>query len=111
MVQSMKNAGEKGELVDVNEKIFELNEDIMYRMVLGCNTDDRFDLKGIIKETFVVLGAFNLADFFPYLCSLDIQVRTSRLLEYEIPITRSTLFIFEEFLFVFVFLFFLCVFN
>ena len=43
-------------------------------MIFGRSRDDRFDLKAIIEETFCLAGAFNLADYVPYLGALDLQV-------------------------------------
>lgn len=74
LLQTLKKAGEEGQVVDLSEMIYEMNEDITYRMVLGCKRDDRFDLKGIIHETVLALAAFNLADVVPSLGALDIQV-------------------------------------
>ncbi|PRQ25127.1 putative flavonoid 3'-monooxygenase [Rosa chinensis] len=79
LVRKLKRAAEEGGVVDVSEKIGVMNEDITYRMVLGCKRDDRFDLKAIVKETFFLTGAFNISDFVPSLAALDIQGLTKRL--------------------------------
>nr|XP_011465681.1 PREDICTED: cytochrome P450 CYP736A12-like [Fragaria vesca subsp. vesca] len=73
LVGKLKRAAEEGEVVDVSEKIGEMNEDITYRMVLGCKRDDRFDLKAIVEEIFFLVGAFNISDFIPSLSAFDIQ--------------------------------------
>ncbi|XP_030939693.1 cytochrome P450 CYP736A12-like [Quercus lobata] len=46
---------------------------------MGDETHDRFDLKAIIVETFCLAGAFNLADYVPYLGALDLQGLTRRM--------------------------------
>ncbi|KAM5571123.1 cytochrome P450 CYP736A12-like [Rosa sericea] len=79
LVRKLKRAAEEGGVVDVSEKIGVMNEDITYRMVLGCKRDDRFDLKAIVEETFFLTGAFNISDFVPSLAALDIQGLTKRL--------------------------------
>ncbi|KAK9927560.1 hypothetical protein M0R45_024741 [Rubus argutus] len=56
LVQAVKKAGEEGQVVDLSEKTYALNEDITYRVVLGCKRADMFDLKGIIKETVLALS-------------------------------------------------------
>ncbi|XP_004291274.1 PREDICTED: cytochrome P450 CYP736A12-like [Fragaria vesca subsp. vesca] len=79
LVGKLKRAAEEGEVVDVSEKIGEMNEDITYRMVLGCKRDNRFDLKAIVEEVVFLIGAFNISDFIPSLSAFDIQGLTKRL--------------------------------
>nr|XP_004299223.2 PREDICTED: cytochrome P450 CYP736A12-like [Fragaria vesca subsp. vesca] len=79
LVGKLKRAAEEGEVVDVSEKIGEMNEDITYRMVLGCKRDDKFDLKAFVEEMFFLVGAFNISDFIPSLSAFDIQGLTKRL--------------------------------
>ncbi|KAM5574532.1 cytochrome P450 CYP736A12 [Rosa sericea] len=80
LVLSLKKAGEGGEVVDVTNKIYGVNEDITYRMILGCTKDDgRFGLKDIVQEAMLLTGAFNIADFVPFLGPFDFQGLTKRL--------------------------------
>ncbi|PRQ16525.1 putative cytochrome P450 [Rosa chinensis] len=79
LLRKLKNAAEEGGVVDVSEDIGLMNEDITYRMVLGCKRDDQFDLKAIVEETFSLAGAFNISDFVPSLAALDIQGLTKRM--------------------------------
>ncbi|KAK9926265.1 hypothetical protein M0R45_023506 [Rubus argutus] len=80
LVQSVKKAGEEGRVVDISDKIYGVVEDITYRMILGCKKDeDRFGLKEIIEEALFLTGAFNIADFVPFLGPFDIQGLTKRL--------------------------------
>ena len=74
LVERLKEAAAAGEMVDVSAKVRELIEDITYKMILGRNKDEKHDLKKIIEESTELLGAFNLADFVPYLGPLDLQV-------------------------------------
>ena len=55
----------------------ELTENITYKMILGRVKDDRFDLKGLINEALGLAGAFNLADYVPWLAPFDLQVYDS----------------------------------
>lgn len=77
MVESLKEAAMAREVVDVSERVGEVLRDMACKMVLGRNKDDRFDLKGILVETMSVSGAFNLADYVPWLRLFDLQVSTS----------------------------------
>lgn len=77
MVESLKEAAMAREIVDVSERVGEVLRDMACKMVLGRNKDDRFDLKGILVETMSVSGAFNLADYVPWLRLFDLQVSTS----------------------------------
>lgn len=74
MVKSLKKAAEAREAVDLSEKVGELLQDMACKMILGRNKDDRFDLKGILVETMSISGAFNLADYVPWLGVFDLQV-------------------------------------
>ncbi|XP_052179866.1 cytochrome P450 CYP736A12-like [Diospyros lotus] len=78
MVRSLKAAA-AGEAVDVNRKVEELVEDMTCMMVFGRKGDERFDLKGFIREVIALVGAFNVADFVPLLSPLDLQGLTRRL--------------------------------
>lgn len=79
MVRSLKAAAAAGEAVDVDRKVEELVEDMTCRMVFGRKRDERFDLKGAIREVIALAGAFNVADFVPLLAPLDLQGLTRRL--------------------------------
>nr|QNS29933.1 cytochrome P450 [Nothapodytes nimmoniana] len=73
LVQSIKESAMVKEVVDVSEKVAALVEDMMYRMILGRSKDERFDLKGTIQESVALTGAFNLADYLPFLSPFDLQ--------------------------------------
>ena len=74
VVKSLQRAAEKGEVVDLSEVVQKLAEDIAYKIVLGRSRDDEFDLKGLILEGMKLTGAFNLADYVPWLGAFDFQV-------------------------------------
>ncbi|GFS40768.1 cytochrome P450, family 706, subfamily A, polypeptide 2 [Actinidia rufa] len=62
------------EVVDVTELVERLIEDMTCRMVFGRRGDDRFDLKSVVREAVDLVGAFNVADFVPFLGPFDLQV-------------------------------------
>ncbi|PSS08393.1 Cytochrome P450 CYP736A12 like [Actinidia chinensis var. chinensis] len=67
------------EVVDVTEVVERLIEDMTSRMVFGRCGDDRFDLKSVVREAVDLVGAFNVADFVPFLRPFDLQGLTRRL--------------------------------
>lgn len=73
-VKSLKKAAETHEVVDLSEKVGELIGDMSCKMILGQSKDDRFNLKGLLQETMSLSGAFNLADYVPWLGAFDLQV-------------------------------------
>ncbi|KAK4271389.1 hypothetical protein QN277_020091 [Acacia crassicarpa] len=80
MVKSLERAAAAREVVDITEAVGELIENIIYRMVLGgANKDDGVNLKGLIKEAVTLVGAFNLADYIPWLGALDLQGLTRKM--------------------------------
>ncbi|KAK9929940.1 hypothetical protein M0R45_027007 [Rubus argutus] len=79
LVRKLRKAAEEGGVVDISEKIGAMNEDIAYKMVLGRNKDNRFDIKAIVEEGIFLMGAFNISDFVPCLSALDIQGLTKRI--------------------------------
>ncbi|KAK4280833.1 hypothetical protein QN277_012403 [Acacia crassicarpa] len=79
-VTSLERAAAAGEVVNISEVVGELVESMVYRMVLGRSTkDDSFNLKGLIKEATSLVGAFNLADYVPWIGVLDLQGLTRKL--------------------------------
>ncbi|KAK7314524.1 hypothetical protein VNO77_33050 [Canavalia gladiata] len=79
LVKSLRNSAASCEVVDLSELVGELMENIVYKMVLGRTRVDKFDLKGIVLEVMNLVGAFNLADYLPWLGMLDLQGLTRRL--------------------------------
>ncbi|CAJ1951871.1 unnamed protein product [Sphenostylis stenocarpa] len=73
LVERTRETAEAREVVDLTERVGEVMRDIACKMVLGRNKDDRFDLKGILLETMSISGAFNFADYVPWLRPFDLQ--------------------------------------
>lgn len=78
LVESIKEAAVARQAVDLSEKVAGAIEDMTYRTLFGRTKDDRFDLKGIIQEAMFMTGAFNVADFVPFLAPFDLQGMTRR---------------------------------
>ena len=74
LVQSLKVAARTREVVDFSEKVARLIEDMTCRMLFGKSRDERFDLSKIIHELAEIAGAFNVADYVPFLGAFDLQV-------------------------------------
>ena len=89
LVQSLKKAAAAHEVVDLSGKVCELNEETTCRMIFGRSSDDRFDLKKLIEEALSLAGAFNLADYVPYLGALDLQVRKFLSIQLYPSLTKS----------------------
>ncbi|XP_054787772.1 cytochrome P450 CYP736A12-like [Prosopis cineraria] len=78
---SLEPAATIGEVVNLSEKVHQLLEDVVYKMVLGRSKDDQFDIKGLLSSCLSLTGAFNLADFVPWLETFDLQGLTRQLKE------------------------------
>lgn len=74
LVQSLK-AAKAGEVVDLSNKVGELVENIIYRMILGSKNDDLFDVKRIVEEIVSLMGSFDIGDYVPFLKPFDLQVK------------------------------------
>ena len=77
LVKTLKNCAASGEVVDLSELVAEMVEKMVFRMVLGRVKDDRLDLIWLIKEAMNLVGAFNFADYMPWLGVFDLQVSIS----------------------------------
>ncbi|KAF8378467.1 hypothetical protein HHK36_029807 [Tetracentron sinense] len=75
MIRSLKDAAKDRAVVDLSAKVGSLVEDMTHRMLFGYSRDKRFDFKPVVHEVLRLVGAFNLADYIPYLGALDLQVR------------------------------------
>ncbi|WJX63584.1 hypothetical protein P8452_48450 [Trifolium repens] len=73
LVKSLEKAALVGEVVNISGVVENLIEDIMYKMILGRSKYEQFDLKKLVREGTILVGAFNLADYVPWLGALDIQ--------------------------------------
>ncbi|WJX63588.1 hypothetical protein P8452_48454 [Trifolium repens] len=74
LVKSLEKAAFVGEVVNVSEVVLNLIEDIVYKMILGRSKQEQFDLKKLVQEGSLLMGAFNLADYIPWLGVFDLQV-------------------------------------
>ncbi|CAN6717530.1 unnamed protein product [Malus baccata var. baccata] len=78
LVQSLKKAAKAGEVVDLSNKVGELVENIIYRMILGSKNDDLFDVKGIVEEIVSLIRSFNIGDYVSFLSPFYLQGLTKR---------------------------------
>nr|AYV88900.1 cytochrome P450 oxidase CYP736A220 [Polygala tenuifolia] len=83
LVKSFRDAARDQSVVDVSESISSLSANIICKMVFGKKfTGKEFDEKGfkaVIEETFQLVAAPNLGDYFPFLAAIDLQGLTKRL--------------------------------
>lgn len=79
LVEELKEAAVARKVVDVSVKVGKVIEGITYKMVLGDNKFDGNGLKEAVGEALTLAGAFNLADFVPFLGALDLQGFTKKL--------------------------------
>ncbi|GKV01903.1 hypothetical protein SLEP1_g14415 [Rubroshorea leprosula] len=73
LVESLRRAAAAGEVVDLSDKVRELAENMVYKMILGRSKDERFKLKESVAEGLNLSGGFNIADYVPWLGALDLQ--------------------------------------
>ncbi|KAJ1412150.1 Cytochrome P450 [Sesbania bispinosa] len=73
MVKSLEKAAVVGQIVNLSEVVENLMEDIMYKMILGHNRNEQFELMRLVQEAVTMIGAFNLADYVPWLAVFDLQ--------------------------------------
>jgi len=74
LVNTLKKAALVGEVVNVSEVVENLIENIVFKMILGRSKYEQFDLKKSVREAMTLVGAFNLADYVPWLGVFDLQV-------------------------------------
>jgi cytochrome P450 len=73
-IKSLRKSARLHEVVDVSKVVADLIENINYKMILGRNKDDTFDLKELVNEELTLVGMFNLGDYLPWLRPFDLQV-------------------------------------
>ncbi|KAI9088059.1 hypothetical protein K1719_030036 [Acacia pycnantha] len=78
-VKSLQRAAAAREVVNLSEAAEDLIEETIYKMILGRGKDDRFNLKGLIKDQLSLIGQFNMADYVPWLGAFDFQGLTRKL--------------------------------
>ncbi|TKY70450.1 coniferylaldehyde 5-hydroxylase [Spatholobus suberectus] len=73
-------AASTGSPVNVGELVFNLTKNIIYRAAFGSSSrEGQDDFIGILQEFSKLFGAFNIADFIPYLGRVDPQGLNARL--------------------------------
>ncbi|KAF8378473.1 hypothetical protein HHK36_029814 [Tetracentron sinense] len=73
LIRSLKDVAKDGAVVDLSAKVGSLVEDMTHRMLFGYSRDEGFDIKPVLHEVLNLVGAFNLADYIPYVGALDLQ--------------------------------------
>ncbi|KAK7406773.1 hypothetical protein VNO78_08404 [Psophocarpus tetragonolobus] len=69
-----------GKPVNIGELVFNLTKNIIYRAAFGSSSREGQDhFIGILQEFSKLFGAFNIADFIPYLGPVDPQGLNARL--------------------------------
>lgn len=74
LVDSLKKAAAAREVVDISLAVGDLIQNMTCRMVFGEAKNSEFDLKPLAKEVLNLAGAFNIADYVPFLGAFDLQV-------------------------------------
>ncbi|WCJ32566.1 Cytochrome P450 84A1 [Euphorbia peplus] len=71
----------KGKELNVGELIFTLTMNITYRAAFGSKNEGQEEFIRILQEFSKLFGAFNIADFIPWLGWIDLQGLNSRLVK------------------------------
>ncbi|GFQ00532.1 cytochrome p450 84a1 [Phtheirospermum japonicum] len=75
-------AGSSGTAVNIGELVFGLTKNIIYRAAFGSSSNEgQDDFIRILQEFSKLFGAFNIADFVPWLDFMDLQGLNSRLVK------------------------------
>lgn len=87
LVQTVANS--TGTPVNVGELVFTMTMNIIYRAAFGTiERQGQSEFIKILQEFSKLFGAFNIADFFPYLGWIDPQGLTGRLVEARRSLNR-----------------------
>ncbi|KAF2298769.1 hypothetical protein GH714_027018 [Hevea brasiliensis] len=73
LVDSLKKAAAAREVVDISLAVGDLIQNMTCRMIFGEAKNSEFDLKPLAKEVLNLAGAFNIADYVPFLGAFDLQ--------------------------------------
>ncbi|KAF7825642.1 cytochrome P450 CYP736A12-like [Senna tora] len=81
VVKSLEKASASREIVNLSEVLHKLTEDLVFKMTFGSdsNKDDAFNYMELVQEGMALAGAFNIADYLPWLRPFDLQGLTRRL--------------------------------
>lgn len=78
MIRAVGNGG--GRPVNIGELVFGLTRNIVYRAAFGSSSNEGQDeFISILQEFSKLFGAFNIADFVPWLDCMDLQGLNARL--------------------------------
>ncbi|XP_050230377.1 cytochrome P450 84A1-like [Mercurialis annua] len=94
MVKS--TADNKGKAVNVGELIFTLTMNIIYRAALGSKIEGQAEFIRILQEFSKLFGAFNIADFIPWLGWIDPHGLSNRLVKARNSLDRFIDIIIDE---------------
>ncbi|KDP20096.1 hypothetical protein JCGZ_05865 [Jatropha curcas] len=78
-VESLKRAAAARKVVDFSVGVGDMIQNIACRMVFGEVNNHELDLKALVKEALLLAGAFNIADYIPFLGPIDLQGLTKRM--------------------------------
>ncbi|KAG8661506.1 cytochrome P450 CYP736A12-like [Manihot esculenta] len=73
LVNSLKKAAAAREAVDISLGVGDLIRNMSCKLVFGEANIYEFDLKLLIEEALNLTGAFNIADYVPFLGAFDLQ--------------------------------------
>lgn len=71
MVNAVAAAARSGEAIEMRPILFDLNLNLMTKLVAGKRLRKTEEFRQIVRETFEVSGAANLGDFIPLLRLFD----------------------------------------
>ncbi|KAI4327689.1 hypothetical protein L6164_020119 [Bauhinia variegata] len=78
-----------GKPINIGELVFNLTKNIIYRAAFGSNSrEGQDDFISILQEFSKLFGAFNIADFIPYLGWVDPQGLNTRLAKARAALDR-----------------------
>ncbi|KAI3955058.1 hypothetical protein MKW98_005061 [Papaver atlanticum] len=73
VVESIRVAADSQVHVNLSLIVESLAEEITHKTIFGSLKNDRYNFKSLIQEAFRLVGAFNIADYIPYIGLLDLQ--------------------------------------
>ncbi|KAI0527476.1 hypothetical protein KFK09_003077 [Dendrobium nobile] len=83
MVKAVAAAARSGSFVELRPRLFELNFNLMMKLVAGKRLNQMEEFRQIVRETFEVSGASNLGDFIPFLRLFDYKGLEKKLIRLQ----------------------------
>nr|ALI16104.1 cytochrome P450 [Lotus japonicus] len=71
-VESLKKSAASREVVNVSEKIGDVVENTVHRMIWG-KFDDKFGVKQLARDVLLLMGVLDLGDYIPWVGAFDLQ--------------------------------------